>query len=75
MTTAKGPVAVTVSVGVACRASIDDSLDTLVERADQAMYTAKGDGRDRVISANGAGESRPTKSAGPYGLVGGGRRQ
>ena len=51
--TAKGPVSVTASVGVACRATPDDSLDILIERADEAMYTAKGGGRDRVISLVG----------------------
>jgi diguanylate cyclase (GGDEF)-like protein len=56
--TSKGPVAVTASVGVACRASPDDSLSMLIERADQAMYTAKGDGRDRVISLVGGGRRK-----------------
>ncbi len=56
--TAKGTVAVTVSVGVACRLSPDDTLDVLIERADQAMYTAKGHGRDRVISLVGGGRQQ-----------------
>ena len=50
MQTSKGPVSVTCSVGVACRDRSDETLAVLVERADQAMYTAKSDGRDRVIS-------------------------
>ena len=50
ISTSKGLVSVTASVGVACRDRRDDTLAVLVERADQAMYTAKSDGRDRVIS-------------------------
>ena len=53
MPTAKGLVSVTASVGVACRDGSDETLAVLVERADRAMYTAKTDGRDRVISLVG----------------------
>lgn len=43
--------AVTVSIGVAeCRAD-DATTDALLTRADQALYQAKGDGRDRVHCA------------------------
>lgn len=43
--------AVTVSIGVAeCRAD-DATIDALLARADQALYQAKGDGRDRVHCA------------------------
>jgi diguanylate cyclase (GGDEF)-like protein len=38
---------VTVSIGVTNRAN-DDDVATLVERADEAMYDAKGKGRNRV---------------------------
>jgi len=38
----------TVSIGVAMHHTVD-SLQALVERADQAMYRAKSSGRDRVV--------------------------
>jgi diguanylate cyclase (GGDEF)-like protein len=38
-----------VSCGVAAFAP-EDTLDTLIHRADQAMYQAKGEGRDRVLA-------------------------
>jgi diguanylate cyclase (GGDEF)-like protein len=56
--TSKGMVSVTASVGVACRCGSDETLAVLVERADQAMYTAKTDGRDRVISLVGGVSGR-----------------
>jgi diguanylate cyclase (GGDEF)-like protein/PAS domain S-box-containing protein len=42
-----GPVNITVSLGVACYTR-GDSLATLMERADAAMYAAKRAGRNRV---------------------------
>ena len=42
-----GPVSVTVSVGVA-ELKPDDTLDTLLARADDALYRAKQGGRNRV---------------------------
>lgn len=48
-------ISVRVSIGVACRNSEDDILiDTLLDRADQAMYAAKRGGRDRVIAWSGS---------------------
>ena len=41
---------VTVSVGMAC-AIAGESIERLVERADQALYRAKGLGRDRIEEA------------------------
>jgi two-component system, cell cycle response regulator len=44
-------VPVTVSLGVASLDGADDTLDKLLKRADQALYTAKREGRNRVIVA------------------------
>ncbi len=41
---------VTVSVGIAVRTSEDRGSDTLLRRADQALYRAKRDGRNRVVA-------------------------
>jgi diguanylate cyclase (GGDEF)-like protein len=41
--------ALTVSIGVATFGSVDRDLDTLLERADEALLTAKNQGRDRCI--------------------------
>jgi len=47
------PVALTVSIGVAqCRS--DDTVASLVARADQAMYAAKHAGRNRVTAVDAA---------------------
>jgi two-component system, cell cycle response regulator len=44
-------VPVTISVGVSSLAGTDDTLEKLLKRADQALYTAKRDGRNKVIVA------------------------
>ncbi len=44
-------VPVTASVGVANLQGPDDTLEKLLKRADQALYTAKNEGRNRVIIA------------------------
>ncbi|MDH3730743.1 MAG: diguanylate cyclase [Acidimicrobiia bacterium] len=49
--TAKGPVAVTVSLGVAEVGPGVLDLKTLLDRADAAMYSAKEAGRDQVMAA------------------------
>jgi two-component system cell cycle response regulator len=44
-------LAVTVSVGIAVSGDRQDTLDTLLKRADEALYAAKKSGRNRVIAA------------------------
>jgi diguanylate cyclase (GGDEF)-like protein len=46
----------TASVGVACLAPEDKGFDTLLIRADRALYRAKAEGRDRVVMAGAIGE-------------------
>jgi diguanylate cyclase (GGDEF)-like protein len=41
-------ITVTVSIGIAQCESVSDSVDTIVRRADTALYDAKGSGRNRV---------------------------
>lgn len=41
-------IAVTVSIGIACRQGDDDTPDELLARADEALYEAKRNGRNRV---------------------------
>ena len=50
ISTRKGPVPVSVSVGVATRIPGDLQVQDLVERADRAMYLSKSEGRDRVTT-------------------------
>ena len=42
----------TASVGVACLSPHDTGFDTLLIRADRALYRAKSEGRDRVVMAS-----------------------
>ena len=41
---------VTISIGIAARAEADDTAATMLKRADQALYRAKRDGRNRVVA-------------------------
>jgi diguanylate cyclase (GGDEF)-like protein len=41
-------ISVTVSLGVACFSKADHTLSDLIKRADEGLYKAKADGRDRV---------------------------
>jgi two-component system cell cycle response regulator len=44
------PLKVTVSIGITEVQSETETAQTLMQRADQALYTAKRDGRDRVVA-------------------------
>ncbi len=44
-------VSVTVSIGLAGLGSATDTLDLFMKRADSALYTAKREGRNRVVQA------------------------
>ena len=50
---AERPLAVTASLGVATRES-GEGMDALIHRADEALYTAKKNGRNQVCQAMGA---------------------
>jgi diguanylate cyclase (GGDEF)-like protein len=41
-------VSLTVSIGIACTSATDNSLTDLIRRADEGLYLAKGQGRDRI---------------------------
>jgi diguanylate cyclase (GGDEF)-like protein len=45
-------IAVTISVGVATADNTTESLESLLRRADQALYRAKTEGRNRVVAAS-----------------------
>ncbi len=48
--TARGEVHVTVSMGLAEGNSSDDSIERVIDRADQALYAAKRAGRNCIVS-------------------------
>ena len=45
-----GAIDVTISIGIAALHCADDKADTILKRADQALYRAKRDGRNRVVA-------------------------
>ena len=45
-----GTLEVTASVGVAALEFADDTPELILKRADQALYCAKRDGRNRVVA-------------------------
>jgi diguanylate cyclase (GGDEF)-like protein len=48
--TAKGPVAITISIGVAVLTAEHESLEALIAQADKGLYQAKEGGRNRVAA-------------------------
>ena len=46
----KRPVEVTISIGIAVLEATDDNAASILKRADQALYRAKRDGRNRVVA-------------------------
>ena len=68
-TTACGTIPVTISVGLAC-AREQDSQSTMLRRADELLYAAKRDGRNRIGqdgSVLGARHDRPHPATHPAG--------
>jgi two-component system, cell cycle response regulator len=49
-----GAIPVTVSIGVAAVTRLDETPETLLKRADQALYQAKAEGRNRVVLGRAA---------------------
>ena len=45
-----GPLTVTVSIGVAAIEGSSDTMEAIMKRADEALYCAKRQGRNRVNS-------------------------
>ena len=48
---APGVLNVTVSIGMAGSEGVHDTAEALLHRADQALYRAKRDGRNRIVAA------------------------
>ncbi|WP_207476190.1 PleD family two-component system response regulator [Arenibaculum pallidiluteum] len=46
-----GRITVTISIGVAVTHDVSDSVEMLMKRADDALYQAKREGRNRTVSA------------------------
>ncbi|MHC1752310.1 PAS domain S-box protein [Humidesulfovibrio sp.] len=51
LTHAGVPLVVTVSLGVACAKDQGETLESLLKRADDALYEAKQNGRNRVVAS------------------------
>jgi two-component system cell cycle response regulator len=51
---APGKLNITISIGIAAAEGTADTADALLHRADQALYSAKRNGRNRVVTAAAA---------------------
>jgi two-component system cell cycle response regulator len=51
---APGKLSITISIGIASTTGPGDTADALLHRADQALYSAKRTGRNRVVTAAAA---------------------
>ncbi len=47
---APGELSITISIGIAGSEGVADTAEALLHRADQALYRAKGEGRNRVVA-------------------------
>ena len=47
----EGGLSITVSVGIAALTGVNDKVEDILKRADQALYKAKREGRNRVVLA------------------------
>ena len=56
---AETPVSVTLSMGVATWSGLHDDPDEIIQRADQALYSAKHRGRDQLVVWRAQCESDP----------------
>lgn len=53
ISTRSGPIDITVSIGLAYLTEADIDMEIFLARADQALYRAKNEGRNRVCTADG----------------------
>jgi len=63
--TAKGPLPITASLGVAQYAPNEPTIDAALKRADEALYEAKHSGRNKIIVAKLPSLVRPVAAKAP----------